>query len=425
MTRKTSKVRRDLAAMAARGLILAICIAAFVTFIPASAATDTPTSGGGSRRLRVVLYPFIPDYEGFLRQITERFSASAEGKGIEIEFVDLTNGYYDPSSNKFVGATQADVYELDSVLFNDFVDSSKIRPLPQALRAKEGEFLATAQRRSFVDGTLYGYPHWVCANFLFYRSGDTAVANARTLADLEHVLTSQDKSRELLLGDFKGTSTLGEFYLMSLFDRYGNWSEVKNHLLGLEQSQVNDIVRLAALCRQGYCHNEARHEATGSYGREFARGSGRVLVGYSEILYYVAAEKQLCGQADACVSPDVLDAGLVPMDDRGVTPMVWVDSFVLSASCKGQCEQDAVSFLRFVNSEETQRWALAGSPPRYLMPARASLYSDPSVLKAARLYPKLRSLVESAEAPSAPNLNKKLRDDGKTIDGTLPEPAEP
>jgi thiamine pyridinylase len=419
-----SGIPQNLKAMFARAVIAVIGIATCVAFI-APAATAADTGGYQSSPLRVVLYPFIPDYEGFKRQIAGEFAALPQGKGIAIQFLDLADGYYDPSSQKFVGAAQADVYELDSVLLTDFVNQRKIRQLPSELLPKQGEFLQSAQKRTFIGEVAYGYPHWVCANFLFYRKGDSAVADAATLAGLEQTLGSQEQGQQELLGDFKGKSTLGEFYLMSLFDRYGTWAAVESHLGGLEQTQVNDVMRLAALCRQGYCHDEGRHDKTGSYGGDFARGKARTLVGYSETLYYVGAEKRLCGDADGCLSPDELDAGLVPVDDRGVTPMVWVDSFVISASCTGQCERNVLAFVRFVNSEETQRLVLTGSPPRYLLPARASLYSDPTVLKAAPLYPKLKSLVENAESPSSPGLNARLRDDGKAIDGLLPKSAQP
>jgi len=102
--------------------------------------------------------------------------------------------------------------------------------------------------------------------------------------------------------------------------------------------------------------------------------------------------------------------------------MVWVDSLALARSCTGQCERDAVAFIRLVNSEETVRVALTGDPPRYLMPARSVLYSDPTVVGAAPLYPRLKSLVENAEAPSLNHLNDNLRNYGHDIDGQLPKP---
>jgi thiamine pyridinylase len=374
------------------------------------------------RHLRVVLYPYVPDYPGLVQEVTRRFAATPEGQGVILDLPDLTNGYYDSTSELYVGKAVADVYELDSVLLDDF-HPHKIRALPDALTPKPDEFLPVAQKRAFLNATAYGYPHWVCANFLFYRKGDTAVASARTLPELESALNSPTQAPQPLLADFKGKSTLGEFYLMSLFDRYQLWPTIQNHLSPMEADQVNDVVRLAALCRQGYCHSGDRHNAVGSYGREFARGHGRTLIGYSEILYDVADESRRCGKDEQCLSPGDLDVGLVPMDDRGVTPMVWVDSYTLSTSCTGQCEQDAINFIRFVDSEDTQRHLLTGSPARYLLPARASLYSDPDTVRAAPLYPKLRGLVENGDSPTKSGLNDTLLSDGSTIDGILPQPS--
>jgi thiamine pyridinylase len=414
------------------------CAAVFLllgvlNLISANAEQNSSDSGGSekpspsalrtSRRcrlLKVVLYPFIPDYQGFARQVAKKFAASNEGKGIDLEFVDLTDGYYDSTSDEYVGGTTADVYEVDSVLLAELAGAHRIRPLPAALTPSKGEFLETAQRRAFVGDTAYGYPQWVCANFLFYRSDDAGIANAKTLAALEGALGSQAIGGKWLLADLKGKSTLGEFYLMSLFDRYGNWSTVQAHLGTLQREQVHDIVRLAALCDHGYCHDGTRHDFTGAYGREFAHGRGRVLIGYSEILYDVGLENALCSKSDSCLSADNLGVSLVPLDDAGATPMVWVDTLTVASSCTGQCESDATAFIRFVNSEQTLRDALIGFPPRYLMPARASVYSDPVVLKAAPLYPRFKSLVENADAPSAEHLNDTLRNYGRNIDACLP-----
>jgi len=282
------------------------------------------------RHLRVVLYPYVPDYQGFARQIAKNFKASAEGKDIALEPVDLTDGYYDSKSDEYIGRTTADIYEIDSVLLTDMATAHQIRPLPDAIKPAKDEFIDTAQRRTLIGGTAYGYPQWVCANFLFYRSDDSAIAGAKTLADLEHAMATPGTGSQWLLADLKGSSTLGEFYLMALFDQYKDWSTVAAHLSGLENEEVSDVLRLAALCDHGRCHSATRHAVVGAYGREFAHGRGRILVGYSETLYYVGAENALCSKADNCLSTDALAVKLVPLDDQGVTPMIWVDNFALS-----------------------------------------------------------------------------------------------
>jgi thiamine pyridinylase len=123
-----------------------------------------------------------------VRQITKEFRSSSEGRDIELDFIDLTEGYYDSLSEEYLGRTAADVYEIDSVLLPDLVAAHMIRPLPAALTPLKGEFLESAQRGARVNGMLYGYPQWVCAALLFYRSADSAIANANTLSGLKSAI---------------------------------------------------------------------------------------------------------------------------------------------------------------------------------------------------------------------------------------------
>jgi len=258
------------------------------------------------RHLKIMLYPFIPDYQGFVRNVAKKFRASEEGKKVTLDFIDLTEGYYDSKSNEYIGKTVADVYEIDSVLLTELASQSEIRPLPAALAFKDDEFLTSAKRGAIVNGTVYGYPQWVCANLLFYRSNDSAIANAKTLSDLEAAIRPEHPAASSLLADLKGKSTLGEFYLMSLFDQFHDWSVIKQYNftgpLSANDRQVSDIATLAALCNHGYCHSGVRHNFPDSYARKFARGKGRVLIGYSESLYDVGAENAVCSKADNCLS---------------------------------------------------------------------------------------------------------------------------
>ena len=166
--------------------------------------------------------------------------------------------------------------------------------------------MTSAKRGAIVNGTVYGYPQWVCANLLFYRSNDSAIANAKTLSDLEAAIRPEHPAASSLLADLKGKSTLGEFYLMSLFDQFHDWSVIKQYNftgpLSANDRQVSDIATLAALCNHGYCHSGVRHNFPDSYARKFARGKGRVLIGYSESLYDVGAENAVCSKADNCLS---------------------------------------------------------------------------------------------------------------------------
>ncbi len=60
--------------------------------------------------------------------------------------------------------------------------------------------------------------------------------------------------------------------------------------------------------------------------------------------------------------------------------------------------------------------------PAYLLPAEASLYSKPDLLRSAHLYPALKSIIENSVVPSELGLNEELRNLGRVVDDELSKP---
>lgn len=377
------------------------------------------------RTLRVVPYPFIPEYKSVLFDIKRTFEAL--NPDIYLDITDLSSNYYSSTSANYIGNADADVYELDSVFLRDFVDSGKIQPLPAGALIPEPDLLRNAIAGSQVGGVRYGAAHWVCGNFLFFSPADANFSNAATLSDIERIIGSPSHSAgHGLVVDLKGKLTLGEFYLQSAFDRFKDWASVKAHLSSADPAIINDLSRLVRLCDQGYCRSQAYHEDQPSlYARQFARRHASALVGYSESLHEVLSEtRQACTAADHCLSDADIDVIQLQTGDAGAAQVSWVDSFVMDKRCTGQCRDDASKFIEFMNSDATYRMILLseGPAPAYLLPAKRSLYGDADVLKVAHLYPKLKGIIESAVAPYDSRLNESLRQLGSAIDSQLPVP---
>jgi thiamine pyridinylase len=373
--------------------------------------------------LRAALYPFIPRKAEFFDEVERAFEA--KHPGIDLQIVDLGNNYYDPTEPDSITSAKADVYELDSVFLYDFVKGKRIQELPAELIPAQGEYLDNATRGAQLEGKWFGLPHWVCGNFLFYKSNDAEVRAARNLADLEKALGKTAGAGEGLLIDMKGRSTLGELYLDAAFDRYGDWTQVEPHLNTFSAELEKDLRRTLQLCSAGFCRQGRYHDATGFYARQFARNRGRAFVGYSEALHSLLSEAMLsCADGDKCVNESSIDVGEVPLADRGSQPISWVDVLTIDSDCTGPCRRDAVLLLQFLNSDETflkavmPRWM---QPSRYLLPARARIYGNAELLNAAPLYPKLKAIIEKAVTPTGPQLNDKLRAFGKTLDDNLPK----
>ena len=65
-----------------------------------------------------------------------------------------------------------------------------------------------------------------------------------------------------------------------------------------------------------------------------------------------------------------------------------------------------------------------GEAPRYLMPARASIFHNAKLLKAAPLYATLFEIMTNTTAVTGPNLTRNLETPGKKLqkDGFWPQP---
>jgi thiamine pyridinylase len=375
--------------------------------------------------LKVLMYPFIPEYKSVEADVKTSFEK--QHPEVTIEWVETPTNYYTE-----VQSADSEVYELDGVFLKDFVTGNKIRPLPADVQLGDRDLLHNAVMGSTINGVRYGAPHWVCGNFLFYRTEDKALDKVASLRDLVHVigtpLSAPDKG---IAVDLKGKSTLGEFFIESAFDHYQNWKEVSEHIkspdAGTDKDFAEqDLVQLAHLCDLKLCRNQDYHDNHPEiFGQRFARRASRTLIGYSETLHQVLSEtKTNCGASDKCLDDSEISVTRFPSDDKGTYQISWVDSFVISQKCSDECLNAAREFVGFMNSESTYKQILLheGPAPAYLLPARVSLYSDQEVVKVAHLYPALRKIIEDAEVPMENNLNDSLRTIGATLDKNLPNP---
>lgn len=382
------------------------------------------------RTLKVALYPFIPAFEHAAEYLKLRYEA--ENPNVSLEILDLRTGYYDSADKGYIGAVDADIFELDSVLLRDFVADGKIVEMPKEALLPSGELLKNADRGSQLDGKKYGAAHWVCRNFLFFAKDTAPQKPIQTLSDLENFIGSKTG----LIIDLRGRSTLGEYYLMAALDRYPGWKTVyPAKIETIDPAIEGDVSALSQYCDNASCRNKVLHDYTGTHGAEFARRKGKALIGYSESLHDVLVETGNCSGADNCLTDDNIDVAELPLDDNGSKPMSWVDSFTLSKNCTKACVDDAVKFIRMINRDDTYLALLLPGPlsflapeppyppvPAYLLPAKASLYSNKTLADVASLYPKLKTLVENADVPTDRHLNDDLRKIGKQIDKDLDKP---
>ncbi len=393
------------------------------TCTPSAVGQQSINSSGGPRSLRIVLYPFIPDFPSFKGTVKSQFEALHPD--IQLEIIDLSDNYYGPFAAQYIGCADADVYELDSVFLYDFAVNKKIQELPQAAALPDDALLKNAVSGSMANGKRYGAPHWVCGNFLFFNSSDAKLRGVKQLTELVNAIGQTPAANQGLAVDLMGKSTLGEFYLNAAFDRYGDLEQARQHIAVYDPTIKDDLLAVSKICQVESCRKPDYHQ-TPFFAEEFAEKRARSLVGYSESLsgaLAAAADPTKCPVADKCLKDNDFDVEEFPLDDKGTHAMSWVDSFVLDKKCKDQCAKDAVAFIQFMTQDDTYLVALLpkGGRPTYLLPAKASLYSNAELLRAAHLYPKLRKIIEQAAVPSALSLNEQLRNVGRQLDSDLPQ----
>ena len=115
------------------------------------------------------------------------------------------------------------------------------------------------------------------------------------------------------------------------------------------------------------------------------------------------------------------DVEVVPAslsNNQGKT-LSWVDALVLRKDLEKQTQEDALKFIEFFNSEEFFEDALVpewGAAPRYLLPARKSVYEMEKLKLAAPLYPRFLEIMEEATTVGDDDLNVRLRAVGKYLE---------
>jgi thiamine pyridinylase len=385
-----------------------------------SLAQGQPAGGkaptAARRPLKVVLYPFVPAKDELFYYVERTFKESPEGQGIDLQVIDLSANYYNPKKAASVEAAQADVYELDGVFADDFIAAKRIRALPADLRPAADAFLPSSLAVVTKGSDIYGIPHWLCGNFLFFRSGDAALPDAKTIDELGAALGKRG-----VFTDMKGSSSLGELYLDAEISSLGSFAAVLPHLSAAEVGKSDALIALRKLlswCPAGYCRDDDYHYREGFYARQFSRGVAAAYIGYSESLFYVGEEAgQSCRHEDKCVDQGHVQVTGIPFA-KAVHSVGWTDVLALDANCTGQCEADARAFLKFYDRESTTMALLLpkGLPPRYLLPGRKSLYASKDLLAKAPLYTQLWNLISKTEIVTSPALNGQLRSVGAELD---------
>ena len=148
-----------------------ICRLIFLAIISVTAASGCPAQAqqryctdGDARILRVEMYPFVPGADEIVLKIKNLFEDGCPGLDLQIH---LNQNYYSPD-NTGILAADADVYEVDSVFFDDFLKHKNPKPPSQSILDAAGPAVPFAKDIATFNGTQFGVPHWICTDFLIF-----------------------------------------------------------------------------------------------------------------------------------------------------------------------------------------------------------------------------------------------------------------
>jgi thiamine pyridinylase len=375
---------------------------------------------GNARILRVEMYPFVPNADEIALKIKELFEAGCPGLDLQIRM----NANYYSTGDGGILAADADVYEVDSVFFDDFLKRRSPKLPSQSVLETAGAVVPFAKDIATSGGAQFGIPHWICTEFLIYKKALSQIGAIKGPADAARVFAELGKGP---LMDLIGPTTLGELYLSVLVARYGSAGGALKHLDPdhLDDYAVAVLRNFISMEPPGFGRDRDYHRRDGFYARQFARGGGSAFVGYSEDTYYTLNETAQSCLKGQCLGEDDLDVALWPFADEGAKPVAWVDMYMMDSRLTDAKLRDAEAYIKFMMSVSTYETLILpsdGAPdgvPKYLLPARDDVYSD-GKMASAPLYPKFRSLIGSAIPVTEEGLNDKLHKTAEALEKVLP-----
>jgi thiamine pyridinylase len=360
-----------------------------------------PPPAGEKILLRVPIYPYIPDAAGDqLSALKARIEADFEQSHPNVDLVVnppcFQDDFYDPAgiirSLKGEGDCAYDVIETDTAILGELVASGAVRPWPQLPGGISFHPAGLSASKPHQQQELYGVPHWLCNHFIMSRS--ESVRQARTAAALVQALAALGTPEPGTAVDMLGSWNLPSLYLDGWADRNGG-EALRSAVTTASYDpavleSMHAFVRTCASggtnpCIDGTYHADENFDLPAQL---FAQGKVDSTLGYSERLHTII--KNLPAGASA----SAIKISSAPLGE-GSNPILFTDSYFLSAKCTGDCEKAALEFTAYMSQPDTFEWILmsedapeAGRVPRYLLPATLDAYEAPKV-RADPFYPVL------------------------------------
>lgn len=337
--------------------------------------------------LSVALYPFVPRVQQFQEVLTTEWKKVQPN--VKLTFIadfDKWDGGYKKNP-----PPDADVFVFDATYFEQFRASNLLEPLAASEINNLDDLVEYARAGVKVGDKYYAIPQLGCANLLFYRKGDTQVAQANTLADVSRAVGQCTYTSKIppgkrgLMLEMSGGTTNALLYLDV------DHARMNVYPFGLPQSlnqgtfaYLNTLMGMASM-------DNARADVSLPYGRAlwFSNGSGRALMAYSEAMSVMSEETR-----------NNIEFKPMPFADRNTQPLFYSDVIGINPASGGRGTRAlAVQLANVMAATQTMVASIGpdeGSQvPQYLMPARHSVFQH--LARSFPIYGKMHTMLQQAK----------------------------
>ena len=229
--------------------------------------------------LIVGLYPYVPRIEQFQEAIQTQWKKVQPD--VDLIFSTDWDGGYDKTP-----PDDMDVFVFDAIFFENFLSNGYLEPMEDREIAGLDDFLDYAIEGVKSNGKYYAIPQLGCANILFYKSNDSAVANAKSINELKSALNRCTYTSQVppdvrgLMINMQGGTTNASLYLDIAHSRNNEYPfplpPSREDLNPSVVQAMRDLLAVASF-------ENAIESPPKDYGRAkwFSNGHGRALVGYT------------------------------------------------------------------------------------------------------------------------------------------------
>jgi thiamine pyridinylase len=340
------------------------------------------------QQLTVALYPWVPRVDQFQQAIETEWKKVQPAVALQFVSADNWDGGYsnDPPAN-------ADVFVYDAIFFDYFRSRNWLEPLAAKEVQNLDDYLPYAINGVKVGDRYYSLPQLGCANVLFYRKDDAALAAAKTLTQVHSALqqctyTSMvPPDKRGLMIDMSGRTTNSALYLDAAHSQNGAyplplpWSPAD-----LNTDAIASMRTLLAMAS----YKNATASLPGQYDRStwFSDGEGRAVIGYSESMSAMSEQAR-----------QNIDFKFMPLSDRDQPPLFYADVIGVNTSTNLRGTRTlAVQLANVIAASSTMLASIgpdASTVPQYLFAARRSVLT--TLARSYPLYAKMNALLDAKE----------------------------